>query len=148
MKKLVLVGLKPCPHCRRAVAYVTTEDGEHTLGIALDAIKAREISGKCRGVGQEKFLIDLLLQSLASSPNVPREIVLDFHEEGFLYARVDLTTEIITCSAQEGIAFAAATGTPLNATERIFEHIRLFHPPHAESEGTDLVQLKPKPTLH
>ena len=144
MKRLTLVGLRACEHCHRAIAHLMSEDGEHTLGIALDAIKAREMSRK----GQEKFLTDLLLQSLASSPNIPREIVLDFHEEGFLYARVDLTTEIITCSAQEGVAFAAATGTPLNATERIFEHIRLFHSPHTESEGTDLVQLKPKPTLH
>jgi len=147
MKKLALVGLKPCPHCRRAVAYLMTEDGEHSLGIALDAIRTRELSRKDR-LGQEKFLTDLVLQLLASLSKAPREIVLDFHEEGFLYARVDLTTEIITCSAQEGVAFAAATGTPLNATERIFEHIRLFHPPHTESEGTDLVQLKPKPTLH
>jgi hypothetical protein len=148
MKRLTLVGLRACERCHRAIAYLMSEDGEHTLGIALDAIKAREMSRKGQETGQEKFLTDLLLQSLASSPNIPREIVLDFHEEGFLYARVDLTTEIITCSAQEGVAFAAATGTPLNATERIFEHIRLFHPPHTESEGTDLVQLKPKPTLH
>lgn len=146
--RLVLVGLKTCERCHRAIAYLMSEDGEHTLGIALDAIKAREISGNCRGVGQEKFLTDLLLQSLASSPNIPREIVLDFHEEGFLYARVDLTTEIITCSAQEGIAFAAAAGIPLNATDRIFQQLHLFHPPDREGEAADLTPLKPKPTLH
>lgn len=148
MKKLELVGLKACPHCKRAIAYVMTEDGEHTLGIALDAIKTREISRKCQEPGQEKFLSDLLLQLLASSSYVPREIVLDFHEEGFLFARVDITTEIISCSAQEGVALAAAAGIPLSATERIFDHIHLFHPPDKGGEATDLIQPKPKPTLH
>lgn len=148
MKKLELVGLKACPHCKRAIAYLMTEDGEHRLGIALDAIKTREISRKCQEPGQEKFLSDLLLQLLASSSYVPREIVLDFHEEGFLFARVNITTEIISCSAQEGVAFVAAAGIPLFATERILELSHLFHPPDMESGRTDLIQVKPKPTLH
>lgn len=148
MKKLELVGLKACPHCKRAVAYLMTEDGEHTLGIALDAIKAREISRRCQEPGQEKFLSDLLLQLLASSSYVPREIVLDWDEEGFLFARVDITTEIISCSAQEGVALAAAAGIPLYATERIFEHIHLFHPPDKEGKAADLIQPKLKQTLH
>lgn len=148
MKRLESVGLKICPHCRRAVAYLMTEDGERTLGIALDAIKAREIARRCQEPGQEKFLADLLLQLLASSSYVLREIVLEWDNEGFLFARVDITTEIISCSAQEGVALAAAAGIPLYATERIFEHRDLLHPLDTESEGNELIQPNLKPTLH
>lgn len=147
MKKLALVGLKPCPHCRRAVAYVNTEDGEHSFGIALDATKTRELSRKDQDPVRERFLTDLLIQLLVSSSYVPRQVVLDWSEEDFLTARMELTTEIFSCSPQEAVALVAASGVPLYATERIFHYIHLFHPPDKEGE-TDLVQLKPKPTLH
>ena len=148
MKKLGLVGLKPCPQCRQAVAYVMTEDGQHTLGITLDAARARELSRKDQDSVHERFLTDLLMQLLPSSPYVPREVVLDWNEEGFLTGRVDLTTEIFSCSPQEAIALVAAAGMSLYATERVFEHMQLFHPPAKEDEATGLVQHKPKPTLH
>lgn len=148
MKRLALAGLKTCESCHRAVAYLMSEDGEHTLGIALDAIKAREISSKCQEPGQEKFLTDLLLQLLASSSHVPREIVLDLHEKGFLYTRLDITTEILSCSLQDGVGLAVAAGIPIYATEGVFQHRHLFHPPDTEGEATELVQPKIKPTLH
>ncbi len=44
MKRLALVGLKTCERCHQAVAYLMTEDGEHTVGIALDTGNARELS--------------------------------------------------------------------------------------------------------
>lgn len=146
MKKLELVGLKACPHCKRAIAYLMTEDGEHTLGIALDASRAREFATH-QEPGREKFLTDLLIELLASSSYIPRQVVLDWNEEVFLFAKVDLTTQIFSCSAQEGVALVVAAGIPLVATERIFKHIHLFHPPDKEYE-TGLVRLKPKPTLH
>ncbi len=147
MKRLEFVSLKVCPHCRRAVAYLMIEDGEHTLGIALDASRARELSTH-QEPGREKFLTDLLMQLLASSSYIPRQVVLDWNEEGFLFAKVDLTTQIFSCSAQDGIAFVAAAGIPFYATERILAQRHLFHPPDTESESTDLIQLKLKPTLH
>ncbi len=116
MKKLALVGLKPCPHCRRAVAYVSTEDGEHSFGIALDATKTRELSRKDQDPVRERFLTDLLIQLLVSSSYVPRQVVLDWSEEGFLTARLELTTEIFSCSPQEAVALVAASGVPLYAT--------------------------------
>jgi len=147
MKKLELVGLKACPHCKRAIAYLMTEDGKHTLGIALDASRAQDLS-TYREPGREKLLTDLLVQLLASSSYIPRQVVLDWNEEGFLFARVDLTTATFTCSAQEGVTFVAAAEIPLYATERILELRHLFHPPDMESGRTDLIQVKPKPTLH
>lgn len=147
MKKLELVGLKACPHCKRAIAYLMTEDGEHTLGIALDAIRAREFSTH-QEPGSEKFLTDLFMELLPSSSYIPRQVVLDWNEEGFLFAKVDLTTQIFSCSALDGVAFVAATGIPFYATDRILAQRHLFHPPDTESKSTDLIQLKLKPTLH
>ncbi|HWP58591.1 MAG TPA: hypothetical protein VNL14_11940 [Candidatus Acidoferrales bacterium] len=148
MKRFILVGLKPCPRCHRAVAYVMTEDGEHSFGIALDAIKTREISRRCKNSGQEKFLTDLVIQLLASSCSALRKIVLDWDEEGFLFARVDAGGELFSCSAQDGVAIAAAAGSPLYATERVLGLKHLLHSTSSVVKNVDLVQPKPKPTLH
>ncbi len=146
VKRLALVGLKTCEHCRQAVAYLTTEDGEHTVGITLDTGKARELSRNDQEP-EEKFLTNLLLQLLASSSHVPQQVVLDCSQGGLLSAKVVFTTETFSCSPQEGLVFAAVAQIPLYAVERIFERRHLFHPLDKEGE-TDLVQLKPKPTLH
>ena len=148
MKRLELVGFKACPRCHRAVAYLKTDEKDQTLAIALDASKARELSRNYEEPGREKFLTDFFLQSLSNSSCVPRQVVLDCSEEGLLSARVDMTTAVFSCSPQDGIALAVAAGIPLYAVERIFEHRHLFHPSDTESESTDLVQPKLKPTLH
>ena len=148
MKRLALVGLKPCPQCHRAIAYMMSEDGKHTLGIAVDATRAQELSRKDQDLVKEKFLTDLLVELLASSSYVPRQIVLDCSQGGFLTAKIDLASEIFSCSPQEAVALVAAAGIPIYATERLFQHIDLFHPPDKEGEAADLIQAKPKPILH
>ena len=148
MKRLAFLGIKPCMRCQQPAAFLMTKDGKHTFGIALDRNKAREISRNFDEPGKEKFLTGLLLRLLASSSYVPHQVVLDFNEEGYLSATVDVTTEIFSCSPQEGVALAVTAGIPLYAAERIFEHRHLFHPLDTESEGTDLLQPKAKPTLH
>lgn len=148
MKRLEFVSLKTCPHCRRAIAYLMTQDGEKTFGIALDPTRARELSCKYQEPGEEKFMTGFLVRLLASSSYFPRQVILDWSQEDFLSGRVDLATEIITCSPQEGLALAVLAGIPLYGEERIFEHMPLFHPPDPESEGADLIQPKLKPTLH
>ena len=147
MKRLTLVGLKTCARCRQAVAYLVTEDGEHTVGITLDTGKARELSRNDQEP-EEKFLIDLLLRLLASSSHVPQQVVLDCSQGGFLSAKVVFTTETFSCSPQEGLVFAAAAQIPLYAVERIFEQNHLFHPLNTTSESSDLLRYKLKPTLH
>ena len=151
MKSLALVGLKACARCQRAVAFLMTEDGEHTLGIALDTSKARELSRKHQDP-EEKFLTDFLLRLLASSSYVPRRVVLECNKEGFLSARIEIAKgneiEILSCSPQEGVGYAIAAGIPLYAAEGIFEQRHLFHPPDTEGENIDLLQPKLKPTIH
>ena len=147
MKRLELVGLKACGRCHWAVAYLMTEDGD-TLGIILDAVKARELSRHHQGPGDEKYLTALLLKLLAGTSYVPRQVVLDCGEGGFPSARIDITTDILSCSLQEGVVFAVAAEIPLFAAEWVFEHRHLFHPPDMTGESTDLIQPKLKPTLH
>ena len=148
MIRLVFAGLKACRGCRRPIAFLMTDDGELTLGIALDACKAQELARSCEGPTKEKFLTDFLLKLLASSPYAVREIVLDCSEEGPLFARVDVTTEIFCCAPQEAVGLAAAAGLPLYATERVLEQMHLFHPTDTEGESSNLIQPKLKPTLH
>lgn len=146
MRKLELVGMGACPRCRRSVAYLMTPDGEHTLAIALDAAKARELSRQDRDPVREKFLTDLLVQILSSSPQVPRQVVLELDDDGVLSAKVDLTTAIYSCSPQEGVAIGAAAGIPLYAVEKIFDLKQALHSP--EGEGIECSPPKQKPTLH
>ncbi len=148
MIRLVLAGLKTCRGCRRPIAFLMTDDGELTLGIALDACKAQELARSCEGPTKEKFLTDFWLKLLADSPHVIREIVLDYSGEGPIFARVDMTTEVFCCAPQEAVGLAAATGFPLYATGRVLEQMHLFHPTDTEGESSNLIQPKLKPTLH
>ena len=148
MIMLVFAGLRACKGCHRPIAFLMTEDGELTLGIALDAYKARELARSCEAPTKQKFLTDFLLKLLASSPYAIREIVLDCSEEGHIFARVDVTTEVFSCAPQEAVGLAAAAGLPLYATERALEQMHLFHPADTEGESNDTIQPKLKPTLH
>lgn len=144
MKRLTLVGLKICPHCRRGIAYLRSEDGEHTLRVALDATRARELSRE--DPVRERFLTELFAELLASSPYAPRRVVVDWAEEGFLTARVDLTREIFSCSLPEAVALAAVTGIALYATDKACENAGLLHPHDREGVSADFIP--PKRTLH
>jgi len=148
MIRLVFAGLRACKGCRRPIAFLMTEDGELTLGLALEACKAQELARSREGPAKEKFLTDFLLNLLASSPYAIREIVLDCSEEGAIFARVDVTTEVFSCAPQEAVGLAAAAGLPLYATERALEQMHLFHPADTEGESNDTIQPKLKPTLH
>jgi len=148
MIRLVFAGLRACKGCHRPIAFLTTEDGELTLRVALDAYKAQELARSCEGPTKEKFLTDFLLKLLASSPYAIREIVLDCSEEGPLFARVDVTTEVFCCAPQEAVGLATAGGLPLYATERALEQVHLFHPADTEGESSNVIQPKLKPTLH
>jgi len=148
MIRLVFAGLKGCRGCRRPIAFLMTEDREHTFGIALDACKAQELARRCEGSTKEKFLTDFWLKLLASSPHVIREIVLDTSEEGPIFARVNVTTEVFCCAPQEAVGLATAAGLPLYATERALEQVHLFHPSDTEGESSNVIQPKLKPTLH
>jgi len=144
----VFAGLKACRRCHRPIAFLITDDGELTLGIALDACKAQELARSCEGPTKGKFLTDFWLKLLASSPHVIREIVLDTSEEGPIFARVDVTTEVFCCAPQEPVGLAIAAGLPLFATERTLEHVHRFHPSDTEGESSNVIQPKLKPTLH
>lgn len=152
MKKLALARLTACARCRRAVAFLKSEDGEHVLGIPIEFDKARELLSRYHGSGGEKFLTDFLLRLLASSPALLLQVVLDCNKGGYLSAKVDLTiegeAESLSCSPEDGLGLAFAAGIPLYAPEHILEQRYLFHPLVTAGENTDFLPPKPKPTLH
>ncbi len=149
LRKLALAGVKDCSHCRRAIAYLLAEDGEHTLGIALDAVRARDLSREPAIEGRERSLTGFFMQLLSSFSYVPKQVVLDFNDEDeFLLARVDLTTATFVCSPQEGVAFAAAAQIPLYANEEIFARRLGVQTPDHEEKGKAPCRTKPKTTIH
>lgn len=152
MIRLALVRVRACERCRRAVAFLKSEDGKHALGLPVELDKARELLSRHQAEGDEKFLADLLLRLLARSPSGLRQVVLDCNKGGFLSATIDITldgkTESFSCSPEEGLGLAIAAEIPLYAVERIFEDRHLFHPLETESEESGPPQSKPKPTLH
>lgn len=152
MKRLALVRVKACARCRRAIAFLKSEDGEHALGLPIELDKARELLSRYQASGVEKFLADLLLRLLARSPSALRQVVLDCNKGGFLSATVDTAldgkTESFSCSPEEGLGLAIAAEIPLYAAERIFEDRHLFHPLETESEESAPPQSKPRPPLH
>lgn len=149
LRKLALAGVKDCSHCRRAIAYLIAEDGEHTLGIALDAVRARDLSSEPAVEGQERSLTRFFMQLLSSSSYVPKQVVLDFNDEDeFLFARVDLTTATFVCSLQEGVAFAVAAKIPLYANDEIFVRRLGVQTPDQEEEGKEHHRKKLKTTIH
>src|SRR3989337_1600958 len=121
MIKLEVVGMGACPRCRGSAAYLRPTDGERPWAVALDAAKARELSRQYHEPVREKFVTDLLLELLSSSPQVLRQVVLELDDSGVLSARVALTTSIYSCSPQEGVAIVAATGIPLYVAEKVFD---------------------------
>jgi bifunctional DNase/RNase len=152
MKRFGLVRLGNCARCRRAVAFLKSEDGEHGLAIPIESEKARELLSRYRETDGEKFLADLLLLFLARSPSVLRQVVLDCDRGGFLSAKIDITiegkAESFSCSPEEGLGLAVAAKIPLYVAERTLEQTHLFHPVEMESESTDPLEPKPKPTFH
>ncbi len=152
MKRLALVRVRVCAQCRRAVAFLKSDDGEHAFGLPIEPDKARELLSRHHATGGEKFLADLLLRLLARSPSGLCQVVLDCNKGGFLSATLDISldgkTESFSCSPEEGLGLAIAAEIPLYAAERIFEESHLFHPLETESEESGPPQSKPKPTLH
>jgi bifunctional DNase/RNase len=151
MKRVALVGLSACVRCQRGIAFLKTEQGEHTIRVPIDACKAQEISGSDQEPEKGKSLVDLLLGLLVRSSHLPCQVVLDCDKKGFLTASVNITKagtiEVFSCSLTEGVGLAVAGGIPLYAVEDVFEHGRLLHSPDL-AEGADLLLPKLKPTLH
>ncbi|HJQ85492.1 MAG TPA: hypothetical protein VKA21_15500 [Candidatus Binatia bacterium] len=120
MKRLELAGIRVCERCGRGTASLRSPDGG-TLSVRLDPIRARELAGPARE-NELRTLTDVVLEQLVARGARPSEVVLDVLD-GRLGGLVSLAVdgeaegEVVTCTAEEGLALALRGTVPLYATD-------------------------------
>ena len=131
MKRLELARIRVCGRCGRGGAELRGEDGER-LVVPLDAVRARQLA-RAHGDEDVSSLTDLVLQQLGAGGVEAREVVLDV-AEGRLRALLSFVradeTDVVGCTADEGVALALRGGLRLYATDEALAHA-VADPPKA-----------------
>ena len=117
VKRLQLARVRICQRCGRGRAELEGTDGA-SLTVPLDALRAHELErqGQADDVPWLSAVVVGLLDAVGSHM---LEVVLDTDESG-LRALLSISrgeeTEVVACTAQEGVGLAARSGVPLYAT--------------------------------
>jgi hypothetical protein len=117
VKRLQLARVRICQRCGRGRAELEGADGT-SLTVPLDAVRAHELErhGQADDV---PWLSAVLVALLEAGGGTMREVVLDTDTSG-LRALLSIArgedTEVVACTAQEGVGLAARSGVPLYAT--------------------------------
>ena len=123
MKRLELTNVRVCQRCGRGRAELATGDGV-TLTVALEPVRARELAGN-GSEDEVRTLGELVLEQLAAGGVEVKEIVLDAGPVG-LRALVSVVhgveSEVVSCTAQEGVGLAVRGRLKLYATEEALAH--------------------------
>ena len=121
VKRLQLTSVRVCQRCGRGRAELATDDGA-TLGIPLDAARARELSSAADDVPS---LTNVVLEQFAASGARLNEVVLDV-SHGALRALLSVSrrgeNDVIGCTPQEGVGLAVRAGLKLYATDEALAH--------------------------
>ena len=137
VKRLGLVRIRVCSRCGRGGAELRGEDGER-LVVPLDAVRARQLAGGGREEDVRSFT-DLVLEQLAAAGVEAREVVLDV-AEGRLRALFSFVrtgeTDVVGCTAEEGVALALRGGLRLYATAEALAHAAVDKPKAARGPDT------------
>jgi hypothetical protein len=114
VKRLELARVRVCSRCGKGGAELRAEDGE-LLVVPLDASRARQLRDEARG--ETRWLTDLVVEQLGAAG---REVVLDV-AGGRLQALLSVVqgneTEVVECTADEGVALAVRAGLRIYATD-------------------------------
>ena len=136
MKRLELVRVRVCGRCGRGGAELRGEDGAR-LVVPLDAVRARQLANAGREEDVRSFT-DLVLEQLAAGVEA-REVVLDV-AEGRLCALFSFVrtgeTDVVGCTAEEGVALALRGGLRLYATDEALAHAAVDRPKAARGPDT------------
>ena len=117
MKRLQLARVRICQRCGRGRAELEGTDGA-SLTVPLDPLRAHELERQGQA-DDVPWLSAVMIALLDAASGSMREVVLDTDESGLRallsIARGD-DTEVVACTAQEGVGLAARSGVPLYAT--------------------------------
>ena len=118
MKRLELARIHVCERCGRGRAELEAGDGT-TLVVPLDPLRARELERR-DDPDDVPWLSAMVLDLVLATEGTVREIVLDADAHG-LRALVSISrgddTDVVGCTAQEGISLAARGGFAIYATD-------------------------------
>ena len=118
VKRLELGRLRLCKKCGRGGAELRSADGE-LMVVAIDPLRVRELRGEPPSDDVESIL-DRWLASLRRDGDEPQEVVLDLSDgkvRGLLTCARGDTHDVISCTAEEGVALALRGSLKLYATE-------------------------------
>lgn len=119
MKRLELARVRICQRCGRGRAELQGTDGA-ALVVPLDPARARELE-RPDDAEDVPWLSAVVLALLGAGRRGLREVVLDASDHG-LRALVTLgrdgktDTDVLACTAQEGVGLAVRAKVPLYAT--------------------------------
>ena len=118
VKRLELARVRICQQCGRGRAELEGEDGA-ALVVPLDPVRAHELERQGEPADDVPWLSAVVLDLVRASGGIVREVVLDADTHG-LRALVSISrgddTEVVGCTAQEGVGLASRGKLPLYAT--------------------------------
>lgn len=123
MKRLELERIRVCQRCGRGIAELRGDDGA-LVTVSLDPVRTRDLA-RAGDDDEIRTLTDLTLEQLEASGRQPGEVVLDL-ADGKLRALLsfdrDGDPDVVTCTAEEGVALVARGGLRLYATDEALAH--------------------------
>jgi hypothetical protein len=116
VRRLELKRVRVCSRCGRGRAELEGTDGER-LEVVLDAPRARDLAGQRDDV---RSLASFVLAQAAESQTTFGQVILDDGPVG-LRALLSVTrageSDVVACTAQEGVELAVRAGLAVYATE-------------------------------
>jgi hypothetical protein len=118
VKRLELARLRLCKKCGRGGAELRSADGD-VMVVAIDPLRVRELRGEPPADDVESIL-DRWLAAVRRDGDEPQEVVLDVSDgklRGLLSCARGEAHDVISCTAEEGVALALRGDLKLYATE-------------------------------
>lgn len=118
MTRLELERIRVCDRCGRGKADLRGEKDER-LTVPLDAARARELTRK-PAEDELRTLTEVVLERFTADGLVLREVVLDVADgrlRGLLTVARGEESDVIACTAEEGVALSVRGGLKLYASD-------------------------------
>ena len=135
VKRVELERIRVCQRCGRGAADLRADDGVEVV-VTLDAVRTRTLTHA--NEEELRSLTDLVLERLDAGGREAAEVVLDL-ADGRLRALLsfdrDGDPDVVTCTADEGVALVARGGLRLYATDEALAHAAGNRGLHEHDDG-------------